>query len=150
MEEKTIKFLTENKDLVLKEVELFDYKVKSEKYGRIKSVITVVREEKSYNIELDNLEKQYKKHRYLPFYYPLGAAALAFILVNVLFAIFFANKSLAGDIWYAFIIPAALLLIASVYLLFYRFKQVENYQIIYNKESKEILAKIKEIKQKFQ
>ena len=150
MEEKEIKFLNENRELVLQEIAMFEYHVKSETKGRIRSKIIVERETKGYNKEIDEIEKGYKKHRYLAFFYPLGAAALAFILVNILFAIFFASKSVAGSIWWAFIVPAALLLGASVFLLFYRLKQVENFQIDLNKQSKEVKQKIKDLKQKYQ
>lgn len=150
MEEKEIRFLNENRELVLQEIAMYEYHVKSETKGRLASRIVVAREEKGYNKEIDEIEKGYKKHRYLAWFYPLGAAALAFVLVNILFAFFFANKSLAGDIWWAFIVPAALLLGGSVFLLFYRLRQVENFQIDLSKQNKEVRAKVKELKQKYQ
>lgn len=150
MEEKTVTFLNENKELVLSEVALFEYKVEKEQKGPFRSKLYLSRPEKPYNADLDELEAQYKKFRFFPFFFTIICVIVAFVLVNVLFAIFFCNKALAGDIWWAFIVPASLFLGGAVFLSVYRMRQMENFRILKNKQDQEFKQKIHEIKTKQQ
>ena len=148
MEEKTVTFLNENRDLVLAEVELFEYKIEREQRGPFRGKFYLSRPERAYNKDLDELEANYKKYRFLPMFWTIICIFTAFILISVLFSIFFVNKSLAGSIWWAFVIPAAFALGGSVFLSFYRMRQLENFRILINNQNKEVKQKINEIKQK--
>lgn len=148
MEEKTVTFLNENRDLVLAEVELFEYKIEKEQRGPFRGKFYLSRPERPYNKDLDELEANYKKYRFLPMFWTIICIFTAFILISVLFSIFFANKGLAGSIWWAFVIPAALALGGAVFLSFYRMRQLENFRILINNQNKEVKQKINEIKQK--
>ena len=91
MEEKTVTFLNENRDLVLAEVELFEYKIEREQRGPFRGKFYLSRPERPYNKDLDELEANYKKYRFLPMFWTIICIFTAFILISVLFSIFFAN-----------------------------------------------------------